>query len=80
MIEAAYFNPGNIRSTSRKYSISTDSSYRFARDVDPQGTLEAARRAADLIAETAGGEIVETACLVGSAPRAARDIEISRKF
>ena len=41
---------------------------------------EAARRAADLIAETAGGEIVETACLVGSAPRAARDIEISRKF
>lgn len=80
VIEAAYFNPGNIRSTSRRYSISTDSSYRFARDVDPRGTLEAARRAADLIAETAGGEIVETACLVGSAPRAARDIEISRKF
>ena len=80
VIEAAYFNPGNIRSTSRKYSIHTDSSYRFARDVDPQGTLEAARRAADLIAETAGGEIVETACLAGSAPRAARDIRISRKF
>ena len=76
VIEAAYFNPGNIRSTSRKYSIHTDSSYRFARDVDPQGTLEAARRAA----ETAGGEIVETACLAGSAPRAARDIRISRKF
>ena len=80
VIEAAYFNPGNIRSTSRKYSISTDSSYRFARDVDPNGTLEAGRRAADLIVETAGGEIVETACLAGSMPRSDRKIKISRKF
>ena len=80
VIEAAYFNPGNIRSTSRKYSISTDSSYRFARDVDPNGTLEAGRRAADLIVETAGGEIVETACLAGSMPRGDRKIKISRKF
>ncbi len=80
VIEAAYFNPGNIRATSRKYSIHTDSSYRFARDVDPCGTLEAARRAADLIVETAGGEIVETACLQGAMPRQAREIEISQKY
>ena len=80
VIEAAYFNPGNIRSTSRKYSISTDSSYRFARDVVPYGTLEAGRRAADLIVEKAGGEIVETACLAGSMPRGDRKIKISRKF
>ena len=80
VLEAAYFNPGNIRATSRKYAIHTDSSYRFARDVDPQGTLEAARRAADLIVETAGGEIVETSALLGSAPRNARDIEISKSY
>lgn len=36
VIESAYFNPGNTRATSRKYGISTDSSYRFARDVDPE--------------------------------------------
>ncbi len=80
VLEAAYFNPGNVRATSRKYSIHTDSSYRFARDVDPNGTIEAARRAADLLAEVAGGEIVETACLVGEKPRDDRYVEISLKY
>ncbi|MBO5255539.1 MAG: phenylalanine--tRNA ligase subunit beta [Opitutales bacterium] len=65
VLESAYFNPGNVRATSRKYAIHTDSSYRFARDVDPNGTLEAARRAADLIAELAGGNIEQVACMVG---------------
>ncbi len=80
VLEAAYFNAGNVRATSRKYAIHTDSSYRFARDVDPNGTLEAARRAADLIAETAGGTIVETTCLVGQKPRDDRNVEISLKY
>ncbi len=77
VLEAAYFNHGNIRATSRKYAINTDSSYRFARDVDPNGTLEAGRRAADLIAELAGGKIEPVACLVGAKPRDDRSIETS---
>ncbi len=80
VIEAAYFNPGNVRATSRKYAIHTDSSYRFARDVDPNGTLEAARRAADLIAELAGGEIEPVACLAGAKPRDDRHVEISLDY
>ncbi len=80
VIESAWFNPGNVRATSRKHAINTDSSYRFARDVDPQSTLEASRRAVDLILETAGGEVVAETCKVGDAPRGDRDIEISVNY
>ena len=80
VLESAYFNPGNVRSTSRKYAINTDSSYRFARDVDPNGTLAASRRAADLIAELAGGTIEPVTCLVGQKPRDDRKIQISLRY
>ncbi len=80
VIESAYFNPGNTRATSRKYGISTDSSYRFARDVDPKSTLEASRRAVDLILETAGGEVVGDTCKIGELPRGDRDIEITLNY
>lgn len=80
VIESAYFNPGNVRATSRKYGISTDAAYRFARDVDPKALLDASRRAVDLILETAGGEVVGSTCKVGAAPRGDRDIEISRAY
>lgn len=80
VIESAYFNPGNIRATSRKYSVNTDASYRFARDVDPEALFEASRRAVDLILETAGGEVVGGTCVVGKPPRGKRTIEISDKY
>ena len=80
VLESAWFNPGNVRATSRKYAINTDSSYRFARDVDPQGTLEASRRAVDLILETAGGEVVAETCKIGDLPRGDRDIDISLSY
>ncbi len=80
VLESAWFNPGNVRATSRKYAINTDSSYRFARDVDPQGTLEASRRAVDLILETAGGEVVAKTCKIGDLPRGDRDIDISLSY
>ena len=58
IIESAYFNPKSIRRTSKKLGLSTESSYRFERGVDYKNTLIAANRAAQLIAELAGGEIV----------------------
>ena len=59
LLESAFFEPGNVRRTSRKLGISTDSSYRFERRVDPACVDWASRRAARLIQEMAGGEIVE---------------------
>ncbi|NPV10265.1 MAG: phenylalanine--tRNA ligase subunit beta [Ignavibacteria bacterium] len=58
IIESAYFNPKSIRRTSKKLGLSTESSYRFERGVDYKNTLVAANRAAQLIAELAGGEII----------------------
>ena len=59
LLESAFFEPGNVRKTSRKLGIRTDSSYRFERRVDPACVDWASRRAAKLIQEIAGGEIAE---------------------
>ncbi|MDA7916485.1 phenylalanine--tRNA ligase subunit beta, partial [Verrucomicrobia bacterium] len=57
LIESAYFNPQNIRATSKAFNISTDSSYRFERGTDPENCDYVSRRAAQLILETAGGTL-----------------------
>lgn len=57
LIESAHFSPGSIRRTSRKLGLRTESSYRFERWVNPNGTVLAADRAAQLMAELAGGKV-----------------------
>jgi phenylalanyl-tRNA synthetase beta chain len=57
VLEAAYFSPTSIRATARQLGLSTDSSYRFERGVDPKGVIYAALRATDLILEVAGGTV-----------------------
>jgi phenylalanyl-tRNA synthetase beta chain len=58
LLESAYFNPRSIRRTSKHLGLSTDASYRFERGVDPNGTIVAINRAAQLMHELAGGEIL----------------------
>ncbi len=58
-LEVAYFTPENIRKTARRLGISTDSSYRNERGIDIEGIEDASERAAALIAEIAGGEILD---------------------
>lgn len=53
LLESAYFTPSNIRRTSRRTALSSDSSYRFERGIDPQGVLPAAALAIKLIAANA---------------------------
>lgn len=57
-LESAYFNPQWIRKTARRHGLSTDSSFRFERGVDPNDTIDALKRAALLIKEVAGGTSV----------------------
>ena len=59
LIEAAYFDPGNIRRTSKYLGLSTEASYRFERGTDIDMTVPAANRAAQLIQELAGGELLK---------------------
>ncbi len=57
VLEAAYFASTSVRATARKLGLSSDSSYRFERGVDPQGVTYASLRAVDLILEVAGGTV-----------------------
>lgn len=60
LLESAYFNPTSVRRTSKRTGVASPSSYRFERGVDPNGVLRAADRAAQLMAELAGGTVSET--------------------
>ncbi len=59
LLESAFFNPSSIRKTSKKLGLQSDSSYRFERGVDISNVPKALDRAAKLIAELTGGEIVK---------------------
>ncbi|MBD5371091.1 MAG: phenylalanine--tRNA ligase subunit beta [Bacteroides sp.] len=56
-IESAWFNPTRVRRTARRHGLSTDASFRYERGTDPNITLYAARLAAILVQQLAGGEV-----------------------
>ncbi len=56
-IESAYFNPTRIRRTARRHGLSTDASFRYERGTDPNILPYAARLAAVMVRDLAGGEI-----------------------
>jgi len=60
LLEAAYFDPSMIRKSAKKAGISSDSSYRFERGVDPGNVKMASACAVALILELAGGTIDDT--------------------
>lgn len=57
VIEAAHFDPVSVARTARRHRLSSESSKRFERGVDPQLAPIAAARAADLLAQFGGGTI-----------------------
>ncbi len=59
LLESAYFNPSSIRATAKALGMNTEASYRFERGADPGAVLAALDRAAQLIAELAGGTVCE---------------------
>ena len=76
VIEAAYFSPTSIRATARKLNLSSDSSYRFERGVDPKGVTYASLRAVDLILEVAGGTVAGKLIEEGAEPPTISEIKL----
>ena len=66
-----------MRKSSRELGLSTDSSYRFERRVDPAGVLPASARAVELILQTAGGAAETEVLVAGRAPQTAATIPLS---
>lgn len=58
LIESAHFDRRSVRVTAKGLGMHTDASHRFERGSDPEACLEAATRAAALIAEMAGGTVL----------------------
>ena len=56
VLEVAYFKPQSVRWSAKKLGLSSDSSYRYERGVDPHMLEEAAHRALDLFTQLAGGQ------------------------
>lgn len=67
-IESAYFNPVWVRKTAKRFGLNTDASFRFERGIDPNMQVYAAKRAALLMKELAGGTIASDITDVYPAP------------
>jgi len=58
LLESARFDPLSIRRTARALGMGSDSSYRFERGIDPMLPPRASLRAAELILQTARGQLL----------------------
>jgi phenylalanyl-tRNA synthetase beta chain len=80
VLESAWFKPESVRLTSRRLGLSSDSSYRFERQVDPEGVAYAARRAIDLILELAGGTLMGDPKVSGIPPAGPDPISVNPSY
>lgn len=76
ILESAYFDPVSVRKTSKRLGVSTDSSYRYERGIDPTITSTALAEAAKIIIDNCGGTIVGTG-IGGKIPEENRAIKYS---
>ena len=78
LLESACFSPTNIRRTSKALGLRSESSYRFERGADVGICDWASRRAAQLILETAGGQVAGG--VVDAHPQPAKPKQLSLRF
>jgi len=69
LLEAAWFQPASIRRTARALGLRTEAAYRFERGADIEGLVDASARAAQLLAEVAGGTVARGLVDVYPAPQ-----------
>ncbi|MHC1694290.1 MAG: phenylalanine--tRNA ligase subunit beta [Eubacteriales bacterium] len=59
VFESANFNPGSVRSSSRRLGLRTESSSRYEKGLYPHMTLDAVQRACELVVELCAGTVVD---------------------
>jgi phenylalanyl-tRNA synthetase beta chain len=79
LLEAAHFDYISIRRTSSALKIPSEAAYRFGRGVDPELTITALHRAAELMRELGGGVVAQGFADVnpGKKPTQVIDLPIS---
>ena len=78
LLESAWFDPLSIRRTAKAHGLHTEASHRFERGADIEMAPLAIDRAAELIAELAGGEILRGLVDVYPFPRRREDLLLRR--
>jgi len=78
LIECAWFDPIAIRRAARTMKLHTEASTRFGRGADPEMAEVASRRAAELILQLAGGELLSGVVDVYPGKRLAKKITVTR--
>src|ERR1700737_2658863 len=78
LIECAWFDPIAIRRATRFLKLHTEASTRFGRGADPEMAELASRRAAELILQLAGGELLAGVVDIYPGKRAAKKIRVTR--
>ncbi|MCF7858951.1 MAG: phenylalanine--tRNA ligase subunit beta [Candidatus Cloacimonetes bacterium] len=78
VIESANFLYSSIRKTTGRLKISTDSSYRFERDITEEAAELASKRACELILEIAGGQLLQGKLDSYPAKRESKPVTIRR--
>ena len=68
-LESAFFQPGRVRKTSRQHQLSSDSSYRFERRVDPEAVDIGTRRALWLIQKYGEPRSISAVIKAGEKPQ-----------
>lgn len=76
VLEGAIFRRQTVRTAVKRLGLSSDSSYRYERGVDPHFLPEAVRRALGLLCEIAGGRIAGSTFAVGGDVPWQREIEL----
>jgi phenylalanyl-tRNA synthetase beta chain len=78
LIECAWFEPVAIRRAARFLKLHTEASTRFGRGADPEMAELASRRAAELILQLAGGELLAGVVDIYPGKRTAKKIRVTR--
>ncbi|MBF0491362.1 MAG: phenylalanine--tRNA ligase subunit beta [Deltaproteobacteria bacterium] len=79
LLEAAYFDPATLRSSSKRLSLASESSYRFERGVDPASVAAASERLVELILAWAGGKASAQALEKRSKNYASRKVSLRKE-
>lgn len=78
LIECAWFEPIAVRRAARFLKLHTEASTRFGRGADPEMAELASRRAAELILQLAGGELLAGVVDAYPGKRSAKKIQLTR--
>lgn len=80
VIESAYFDGLSVRYTSKDLGLRSEASARFEKGIDPNRVLPAAERAAQLMAELAGGDILDGTVMVDELDKEPARVVVSPDF